>query len=258
MMIGRPTFQPQRKTVLSREIYKAIRSAILEGRLKPGERIVEAAIAKEMNVSRAPLREAIKQLEKDGLVVIEAHRETRVITPKPEDIRELLVTRVVLETVLYQFAADQLTASDLACMEDLVSKMEKAAARKDNREVAKWDFEFHDRLCVASGLSRLYRIWSEQQILLRLWLNVVAETHDEDIMHTAISHRTILEAVKAQDAELVAARVFDHAYRVGPALAQERSAWAAQMARLSRFHWDGPHPPSPDGLVSREIRSSNR
>ena len=257
-MISNATFQPQRKTVLSREIYETLRSAILGGDLKTGERLVEGTIAKQMNVSRAPIREAIRQLEKDGLVIIEAHRETRVISPRPEDIRELLVTRVVLETILYQFAATRLSDQDLACMDELVLKMEKAASDKDSRELAKWDFEFHDRLCLASGLSRIYRIWYDQHVLLRLWLNVVAETHDSDITRTATSHRTILDAVKAHDPEAIAARVFDHVYRVGPALAPERKIWAAEMARLSQLEFETAAPAYPMAPASEPIAKLNR
>ncbi len=245
-MSSQLTFQPQQKTILSREIYNALRKAIFDGDLKPGERIVEGVIAKQMNVSRAPLREAIKQLEKDGLVVVEAHRETRVISPTSEDIRELLVSRVVLETVLYQFAAHLLGDPDLACMEDFVSRMEKAATEKDSRELAKWDYEFHDKLCFTAGLPRLYRIWHEQHILLRLWLNVVAETHDRDIMRTATSHRAILDAVRARDNEAIAARVFYHVYHVGPALATERADWAAEMSTLFPLKYQSVVPASPE------------
>ncbi len=240
------TFHPQQKTILSREIYDDLRKAILEGALKPGERIVEGTVAKQMDVSRAPLREALKQLEKDGLLTVEAHRETRVISPKPEDLRELILTRVVLETILYQFAAKRLGESEIVCMEELVQKMEKAAVKNDARAVAKLDFEFHDRLCTSSGLSRLYRIWYDQHVLLRLWLNVVAETRDHDIMRTATSHRTILEAVKARDLEAIAARVFVHAYRVGPAMADERAEWANEMAMYIPNHYQCLIPSSAD------------
>jgi DNA-binding GntR family transcriptional regulator len=242
--MGNLTFQPQQKTTLSREIYSTLRQAILDGALKPGERIVEGTIAKQMNVSRAPLREALKQLEKDGLLTMEAHRETRVISPRLEDLRELILTRVVLETILYQFAAKNLNESDIADMEALVEKMESAAAGHDGRAVAKWDFEFHDRLCNSSGLPRLYRIWFDQHVLLRLWLNVVAETRDQDIVRTAASHRTILEAVKARDTEAIAARVFAHAYRAGPAMANERAKWAAEMAMFIPSQYQVPIPPS--------------
>lgn len=231
-----PLFKRQKKTVLSHEIYIVIRNAILEGRLEQGERIVESNIAEQMGVSRAPLREALRQLESDGLLEVATHRETRVISLSTHDIQELHLIRMVLETLAYQYAAQRITPDELAEVESLVLNIEKAAVEGDAKALAKYDYAFHETLCKTSGMPRIYDIWSDQHVLLRLWLNVVARSYEDEMPSTAASHRKIFEAIRSKNGKQITEEVFHHIYHSGPIFIKERAQWAEEAAQtLSLF-----------------------
>jgi DNA-binding GntR family transcriptional regulator len=227
-------FQPRERRVLSRDVYEALRDAILDGRLQPGERLVESTLAKEMHISRAPIREAIRQLEGDGLVEVIAQRESRVVSLTAQDIEELHLIRAALEILAYQYASRYLMPDEVSSLEDLLAKMERAARNRDTKTLATCDFEFHLQLCRAARLSRLYHLWYDQHVLFRLWLNVVAKAyeHDRDMMATAAGHRAILEAVKARDDRSIVFHTFTHIYRLGQPWARERAQWAEKVAWL--------------------------
>src|SRR3712207_2323559 len=90
-----------KRSVLSEDICEHLRAFVMKGRLKPGSRIVEERLARQMGTSRAPLREAILKLKGEGLVT-GSGRETRVVALSADDIRELHLLRATLETLLFQ------------------------------------------------------------------------------------------------------------------------------------------------------------
>ncbi len=153
---------------LTEAVERAIRQAIVEGRLAPGERLVEARISEELGVSRAPVREALARLEQRGLVVSQANRGTFVVRLGPEDVRELFALRALLEGHAAATAATRRTPGDLAYLEQLAESAEEAA-RVDNLEAAaERDLEFSAQLVELSGLARLERIWHGVADQLRL------------------------------------------------------------------------------------------
>ena len=95
-----------------------IREAILQGRLKPGQRILEADMAQELGISRAPIREAIRQLESEGLVVSRAHRGTYVTTLSSQDAREIFSLRAALEGLAIMLVAQSRNAEAGRSQED--------------------------------------------------------------------------------------------------------------------------------------------
>jgi DNA-binding GntR family transcriptional regulator len=226
------SLQAPLKTVLSTEIYNNLHGAILSGTIDPGTRIVEESLARQLGVSRAPLREAIWMLKRDGLLYEESPRSTRVISLEEEDIRELHLIRTVLETVAYQHAAPLLTLAEVEELEAIVQEMQVAGSSGDSSRLADLDYEFHKRLCGASALPRVYRIWDEQHVLFRLWLNVVARAHDGDVDEIVLSHRDLLTAITSQDNRAIAKQTLRHVYNVGSALAEKRAQWAKQAPQI--------------------------
>lgn len=225
-------FNPRIKTILSQEIYHTLRNAILDGKLETGSRIVESTIAAQMEVSRAPLREAIRLLERDGLVEIEAHHQTKVISLTLSDIQELHLIRLNLETLLFQYASRQITQKEMELLDELVEKIENAAKVKNAQLLGICDYEFHDRLCQIAGWPRLYRIWKDQHVLLRLWFNEVAKVHDNFIEATAKDHRIMLNAIKEKDNRIIENEVFHHIYFSGPAFKEDRLQWANEIRKI--------------------------
>ncbi|MFC0531809.1 GntR family transcriptional regulator [Phytohabitans kaempferiae] len=228
------------KVALSASTYDVLRSAILDGTLPPGTRIVEDAVAKQLGVSRAPLREAIWLLKRDGLLVDESARSTRVVQLTEDDVHELHMIRTVLETLAYQQASPRLEAATIAELEDLIGQMHEASVAGDTRRIADLDYRFHRALCEPCGLPRVMKAWDEQHVLFRMWLNMVGPTLGlEDI---AEPHRVLLDVVRGGDAEAISEQVIAHVYLVGGVMADQRRRWAAAQPRLCFPSSDGGAP----------------
>lgn len=220
---------PQR-VVLSESTYDVLRTAILDGTLPPGTRVVEESLSRQLGVSRAPLREALWLLKRDGLLVEESARTTRVVELTEDDIHELHMIRTMLETLAYQLASPELRPEHIVELEDLIEQMHDASVEGDTRRIADLDYRFHRALCAPCGLPRVLKAWDEQQVLFRLWLNMVGPTLGaQDI---ADSHRILLDVVRAGDADAISEQVIDHVYLVGGVLAEQRRRWAAAQPRL--------------------------
>jgi DNA-binding GntR family transcriptional regulator len=218
------------KVVLSESTYDVLRTAILDGTLSPGTRIVEEAVARQLGVSRAPLREAVWLLKRDGLLVEESARTTRVVQLTEDDVHELHMIRTVLETLAYQQASPKLLPEHLAELGDLIAQMHDASVAGDTRRIADLDYRFHRALCEPCGLPRVMKAWDEQHVLFRMWLNMVGPTLGaQDI---ADSHQVLLDVVRAGDAETISEQVIEHVYLLGGVMADERRRWAAAQPRL--------------------------
>ncbi|WP_326550414.1 GntR family transcriptional regulator [Micromonospora sp. NBC_01813] len=218
------------KVVLSESTYDVLRNAILDGTLSPGTRIVEEALSRQLGVSRAPLREAMWLLKRDGLLVEESARTTRVVQLTEADVRELHMIRAVLETLAYQQAAPLLRDEHLAELDQIIAEMHDASLAGDARRIAHLDYAFHRTLCLVCELPRVRKLWDEQHVLFRLWLNMVGSSLGaQDIAHT---HRVLLDVVRGGDAQAISEQVIEHVYLVGGVLAEQRQQWAAAQPRL--------------------------
>jgi DNA-binding GntR family transcriptional regulator len=101
--------KPLNKKLLSENVVGAIRQAIFDGELELGQRLVETELAEQLGVSRGPIREALRLLANEGLVVINVHRGTFVAKPTPNDVEELYTLRQVLETLALRRVAESAT-----------------------------------------------------------------------------------------------------------------------------------------------------
>ena len=228
-----PVLTPVERGGLGESVYGALRQAILEGSLAPGARIVEESLASQLAVSRAPLREALWLLKRDGLLIDESARTTRVVKLDAESIRELHLIRTLLETAACQRAALRITSEEIAAIELTITAMQRAADEGDRTAVARLDYEFHRALCTASGMPRLVEMWEQQHVLFRLWLNMVGQTLVESVDHIAASHRAIFDAVLQGEPDIIFEHVLEHVYLVGGALRTERQRWAAEQPRVT-------------------------
>ncbi|MFI7125002.1 GntR family transcriptional regulator [Nonomuraea sp. NPDC050153] len=135
-----------------------IRSAITTGRLRPGAPIRQDALAEELEVSRVPLREALKTLQGEGLVRYEAHRGYFVETLSLDDLREVYRIRELLEEEAVRRAVERLTDADLARLESAQDEVERAAAAGDVLAMATANRLFHMALFDCAGMPRLVRL----------------------------------------------------------------------------------------------------
>jgi DNA-binding GntR family transcriptional regulator len=150
-----------RKEVLRDKIHDVLRGWILDGTLKPGERIVELTLSRRLSVSRAPFREALWLLAHQGLVRIHPHRGAFVTKLTPGDIREIFEIRELLETRAALRVRERLDASGRRVLQEAYAALERAAQDRDMTRFSTADLEFHRALWRLSGNRHLEEVLGE-------------------------------------------------------------------------------------------------
>lgn len=157
-----------------------LRQRILDGSMKPGTRLAESAVALELGVSRVPVREALFNLERDGLVEFSETGRAFVKALTPQDFEELYTLRLALEPLAARLASHSLKADA-----GLLEKNVKATARsKTIMDVTRLDLEFHEIILEASGNARLLKLWRSMRGELELWLGRLHRRHQINRMDT--------------------------------------------------------------------------
>jgi DNA-binding GntR family transcriptional regulator len=164
----------------SDEAFSSLRSRILEGVLEPGTLLAEAAVARELGISRVPVREALFGLERDGLVEFSESGRAYVKELSPQDFEELFILRQTLEPAAARLAQPKLKA-DFSVLERNIHATRKATSLA---EVTRLDLDFHERIVEASGNLRLLKLWRSLRSELELWLRQLHRSHRENRLDT--------------------------------------------------------------------------
>jgi DNA-binding GntR family transcriptional regulator len=213
--------------MLGAEVTHALRQAILSGRYRPGDHITETVIAQQMGVSHGPVREALRELESEDLLVIEPHRGAFVKSFTATDIREVYQFRSAIETAAVTLAIQRLTEADLAQLEVLIEQMRQASATGDVDGLIELDLEFHRRLCERSGNQRMYEAWLRLASPIRLFLTMAVPRHLSP-RDQAESHPPIVDALRRHDAAAAIRHMEHGVLEVGEQIAatfgQDRAA----------------------------------
>ncbi|MDD2553301.1 MAG: GntR family transcriptional regulator, partial [Desulfotomaculaceae bacterium] len=133
-------------------VFDSLRKAIIIGKLKPGERLMEIQLAEEMGVSRTPVREAIRKLELEGFVVMVPRKGAYVAGVSVKDIADVFEVRSALEGLAASLASERITEEE---MEDLEKVFHLITGEEDLLTVVKKDNEFHELIYKASRNQRL-------------------------------------------------------------------------------------------------------
>ena len=206
-----------------------IRDSILSGALRPGQQLVQAEIAAQMNVSRAPIREALRQLEEEGLVESIPYRGTFVSRVTRRDIVELYSLRGALESLAAQLAIPRCGEQDIVGLEAIVARMSAAADAGDQRTLNAADLEFHTQLCVLSDHRHLLRNWRTNANLIR---RILTFRNRLSTPHVVVAmHQPIIEAVRSRDVAAAQLAIERHCIDSGEALS---SKWPDDEADLNR------------------------
>lgn len=159
-----PRLKPVRRETLEDQVYRALRQAILEGRLKGGERLVQEALASTFGTSRIPVRDALRRLHQEGLVEADERGGYRVATWGPEDVEDVYTLRLLLEPEALRLAGPKLSEEELDELEALQFQMEEAASEGDLDRYVDLNRSFHFFLYEAAGKRRLFlfiqMLWS--------------------------------------------------------------------------------------------------
>jgi DNA-binding GntR family transcriptional regulator len=133
-----------RAETIADKVYAALRQHIAAGVFRPGERIVEKALAKQLDISRTPIREALLRLEIDGVVVCTSRRSYNVRTLSVADVREIYETLGILEGAVARAVARRLTDDDIGNLRQFNKTMESAAVKGDLPAFGQWNRRFHE------------------------------------------------------------------------------------------------------------------
>ncbi len=196
------------KKVLSEKIKDQILQDLLSKKYKAGDRLIESSIAKEFNVSQAPVREAIKGLVEMGLLESVPYKGITVKTLSKEDLWEVFTVRATLESVTAGIAASKITKQEIRELEDILDKMIKAAKKGDAYKRTTYNILFHETIIRISGHKLIQRI---SRNMLFASLSYATGTHiASDSLEIAERHKPIIEALRNGDSTQAASLMEKH------------------------------------------------
>jgi DNA-binding GntR family transcriptional regulator len=198
------------RTIVIQEITKAIES----GHLTPGSRIVESQIAKAMKISRSPVREAIRHMEQEGLLITIPNRGTFIPELNVKEIEELYSMRALLEGFGARLTAERSTQLDIAKLEKVFDEMVKAAKKLHLPTLVRKHTEFHKTICEMSAHQILIDTWVRLQSKLNLFLNIRLH-YQGDLQKIPETHRNILKSIKQKDPEMAEWHIRQHIIQIG-------------------------------------------
>lgn len=186
-----------------------IQAAILNGQILPGERIVEAELARRMGISRAPVREAARRLESAGLLISRPRHGFFVRTLSASEADDLYQVRIDLELLGARLACAQASDAQLARLAPMVDRMVEQSSQLSRAERVALDLGFHAYIAEISGNRYLQRLFGNMQTEVRMFLSLNEPSY-EDPHFVAESHRPIAEAFIRRDAEAAQAALRFH------------------------------------------------
>ena len=186
-----------------------IRKAIRSGKLKPGDRLVESQLAEAMQISRFPIREALRYLEKEGLVETKPFMGTHVVQLSEKDMEELYSLRSAIEELAVRILIENIDPAKINALETIFHSMQKASQDEKLEKMISEDLRFHHTICELSGHRRLLTVWLMLENQLRLFMNI-----EKDLFETAsqyvVTHHPILEAIKNRNPKLAEKKIREH------------------------------------------------
>lgn len=212
LRIGRIERQSLRDRVLDE-----IERALISGALKPGDRVVEAEIAREAGISRGPVREAIQQLVGEGILVSVPNRGTFVARWTERDVAETYSMRALLESYAAALAMSHMTPDESAELEAIVDGMFLQAEEENAAELFELDLRFHHRLYELSQHEMLGHTLGDLRRRISMLVNIDATT-SPDLVEYAQNHRMLLQALRTGDRDHVEHAFREHIVAAGDAL----------------------------------------
>ncbi|MCI1654492.1 MAG: GntR family transcriptional regulator [Lachnospiraceae bacterium] len=198
------TYQPLRNVV-----FQTLRTAILKGDLKPGERLMELQLAAKLGVSRTPIREAIRMLEQEGLAKTVPRKGAHVAKMTEKDMEDVLEIRLALEELAVSSACDKFTGEQLAELKTAMEDFEKKTEFDDIKAIAEADVAFHDVIYKAADNPKLISLLNN--LREQIYRYRVEYLKDKSSFPQLIKeHHEMYEALVKKDKEAVIGYLIEH------------------------------------------------
>ena len=185
-------------------VFNTLRKAILTGELKPGERLMEIHLANRLGVSRTPIREAIRKLELEGLVIMIPRRGAEVAQITEKSLKDVLEVRRALDALCAELACDRISDEEKERLRQACNAFDHATVTGDATTIAAADVAFHDIIVQATGNARLIQLinnMSEQMYRYRFEYIKDESGHDNLVNEHRMIYESIIEQDKARAAE---------------------------------------------------------
>ncbi|MCC2252842.1 GntR family transcriptional regulator [Ruminococcus sp. CLA-AA-H200] len=179
-------------------VFNTLRRAILRGELKPGERLMEIQLANKLGVSRTPIREAIRKLELEGLVLMIPRKGAEVAEITEKNLRDVLEVRCALEELAVQLACDRIDKAGILELHAAADRFKGRLDSDDITQIAEADEAFHDVIFKATGNDRLIQLLNnlrEQMYRYRIEYLKKRECHPQLLKE----HATIIKSIEEHD-----------------------------------------------------------
>lgn len=200
---------------LHHQVAETLRQQLAGGALKPGDRLIEMRIARQMGVSQTPVREALRLLEREGLVEHRPRRGVYVTRLSAHDIDEIYSLRCALESLAIRRAMRSMTAVDLTGIEGIVAAMEAAARDGDADGLVALASRFHEAICALSRHGRLLSMWRSIVAQTRHVSTTAGHLYVAHLPTEAAYHRDVLNAMRTGDPDAAERAIQEHFHQAG-------------------------------------------
>lgn len=195
-------------------IFEKLQQAIFSGKIKSGERITEKEIAKELSVSRTPVREALYRLASTGVIKIIPHRGFLISKWSSKEIKDVIELRIALEVFAVKLAIQRILPSEISELKVLVAKMEKAVKKEDMMKASHLNSLFHDGIILASKNKELFEVM--EPIKNKIYhFRIISISTPNRLKKSLKEHEEILNALINKDDELAQKLMAQHIQEVG-------------------------------------------
>ncbi|NJK72584.1 MAG: GntR family transcriptional regulator [Synechococcaceae cyanobacterium SM2_3_60] len=198
-----------RKGSLYEQTYQALREVVLSGELVPGSRLIETELAKQLQVSRTPIREALRQLQREELLVVGASGGLQVPLFTEQDAAYLYDCRLALEQMAVRGACEHATDSDLAELKMLVSNAEQAVGAAQPQHLLDLDYRFHHTIAASTRNSWLVSLLDhvfDKMVLIRRQTTQA----NPGVLEIRVEHRDIYDAIAKREPEIALMALGEH------------------------------------------------
>ncbi|WP_026581813.1 GntR family transcriptional regulator [Bacillus sp. J33] len=191
------------------QIQQTIKERIWHGEYKPGDRLYETQLAKQFSISRSPVREAIRTLINEGLLIMDEKAQITVYKPTLKDVKDIYGCRISLESAAVSLAAERATESQIAELERILAGTETAIKQNDKEETVMWNTKFHEQIILISDNIRLKKLVDELHSLTYYYrlLNIEGNERGQTILN---GHKEIVNAIRERDPEKAAQSLMEH------------------------------------------------
>lgn len=190
-------------------VFNTLRQAILKGELEPGERLMEIQLAERLGVSRTPIREAIRKLELEGLVLMIPRRGAEVAKISEKNLRDVLEVRRSLEELAIDLACQRIQEEELETLREAQKEFAAAIAAGDAMEIAQTDEKFHEIIYSGTGNQKLMQILSNlREQMYRYRLEYIKDANKRQIL--LVEHEQILKALSLRHVQEARLAVREH------------------------------------------------